>query len=269
MDVRLVVCDIDNTLVEKHQPLTPRAKKAIEDLREKGVMFGLASGRGSKQLRLLEKQWNIKCDILIGGNGAELYDGIDEKLERLYGMKKEWVKECHTLFAHFECDPYVIVEDDLYAYDNSSFTNASFLKNEDRPHIVTKPEEFWEFDAIKTGFRAKPEVVDAMEVLVNQNPSKDYIGFKTETTMFEFGNAYASKGALLEYFCKNHDIPIETVWAFGDMTNDITLLKSAGVGVCMANGSEDTKAVADIITEKPVWKDGWADFIENQILPKL
>ena len=35
MNVRLIVCDIDNTLVEKHQPLTPRAKKAIEDLKAK------------------------------------------------------------------------------------------------------------------------------------------------------------------------------------------------------------------------------------------
>ena len=50
------------------------------------------------------------------------------------------------------------------------------------------------------------------------------------------------------------------------MTNDITLLESAGVGVCMANGSDDCKAVADMITEKPVWEDGWADFIENHIL---
>lgn len=269
MNVRLIVCDIDNTLVEKHQPLTPRAKKAIEDLKAKGILFGLASGRGNKQLRLLEKQWDMKCDILIGANGAELYDGIDEKLERLYIMKKEWVQECHERFAHFECDPYVICGDDLYAYDNSSFTSTSFLKNEDKPHIVSKAEEFWEEDAVKTGFRAKEEVIDTMEALANQHPSKDYIGFKTETTMFEFGNAHASKGTLLEYFCKNHNIPIDSVWAFGDMSNDITLLEAAGVGVCMCNGSDDCKAVADIITDKPVWEDGWADFVEKHILEKI
>lgn len=266
MKARLVVCDIDNTLVEKHQPLTKRTKEAILALKEKGILFGLASGRGSKQLRLIEKQWGIPCDILIGGNGAELYDGIDGTLERLYGMKKEWVQQCHELFAHFECDPYAIIGDDLYAYDNSSFTNASFLKNEDRPHIVKEAKEFWEFDAIKTGFRAKEDVVDAMEALSNANPSKDYIGFKTETTMFEFGNAKASKGRLLKYFCEKHNIEIESVWAFGDMSNDITLLEEAGVGVCMANGSEDTKAVADIITEKGVKEEGWAHFVEEHLL---
>ena len=84
--------------------------------------------------------------------------------------------------------------------------------------------------------------------------------------MYEFGNAEASKGKLLEMFCAKHDIDISKVCAFGDMNNDITLLESAGVGVCMANGSDDCKAVADMITEKPVWEDGWADFIENHIL---
>ena len=180
--------------------------KTILALKEKGVLFGLASGRGSKQLRLLEKQWGIPCDVLIGGNGAELYDGIDGKLERLYGMKKEWVKECHELFAHFECDPYAIIGDDLYAYDNSSFTNASFLKNEDRPHIVKEAWEFWEEDAVKTGFRAKEEVITAMEERMKDVTTEGYIGFKTETTMYEFGHEKASKGTLLLRFCEKHNL---------------------------------------------------------------
>ena len=37
MKAKLVVCDIDNTLVEKHQPLTKRTREAILALKEKGV----------------------------------------------------------------------------------------------------------------------------------------------------------------------------------------------------------------------------------------
>ena len=39
MNVRLIVCDIDNTLVEKHQPLTKRTREAILALKEKGVLL--------------------------------------------------------------------------------------------------------------------------------------------------------------------------------------------------------------------------------------
>lgn len=266
--VALIVCDIDNTLVQKHQPLSLRAKKAINTLKERGVLFGLASGRGIKQLKVLQRQWEISCDVLIGMNGAEMYDGLDKSEHQYYVMKKEWIEECHKRLSGFESDPYIVKNGTVYAKANSSFTNGSqkYLKGEDLPIVVESDEEFWKEDASKTGFRVKEEVMPLIEEHLSKFTFSEYIGFKTESTMYEFGNAKASKGDLLERFCLKHQIPIEEVWAFGDMTNDISLLKSAGVGVCMKNGSDDIKAIADIITEKGVEEDGWADFIENHIL---
>ena len=87
--------------------------------------------------------------------------------------------------------------------------------------------------------------------------------------MYEFCNAKASKGDLLKMFCDEHSIDMKYVWSFGDMTNDITMFEVSGVGVCMLNGSPDAKAAADIITEKPISEDGWADFVENHILKEL
>ena len=74
--VKLVVCDIDNTLVVKRQPLTPRAKKVIDTLNEKGIYFGLASGRPVHHLQSLAEQWNIDAQLYIGMNGAEIYDTL-------------------------------------------------------------------------------------------------------------------------------------------------------------------------------------------------
>ena len=44
---KLIICDIDGTLVVKHQKLTPRTKKIIDDLRSDGVYFGVASNRAA------------------------------------------------------------------------------------------------------------------------------------------------------------------------------------------------------------------------------
>ena len=60
-----------------------------------------------------------------------------------------------------------------------------------------------------------------------------------------------------------NDMSLEEVIAFGDTSNDNEMLKVAGTGVCMLNGSDDTKACADIITEKTCLEDGWADYMEN------
>ena len=48
--VKLVVCDIDNTLVVKHADLSERGKKAVRALQSRGILFGLASGRSVPQI---------------------------------------------------------------------------------------------------------------------------------------------------------------------------------------------------------------------------
>ena len=269
-DVKLVICDIDNTLVQKHQPLTDRARAAILELRSRGVLFGLASGRGTKQLKILDEQWGITSDVLIGMNGAQLYDGLDNTEHMFYEMKPEWLKECFEMLAPFPSDPYVVRDGRvLVREDNGAVIQSQkYLKNQDRAIVVKDDSEFWQLPGTKCGFRVKAEIMPAIEEHLKQFTFEGYIGFKTETTMYEFGHAEANKGKLLKEFCAKHDIDISKVWAFGDMTNDVTLLEAAGVGVCMCNGSDDCKAVADIITEKPVWEDGWADFVENHILNK-
>ena len=52
--IKLILCDIDNTLVPKHQDLSERAVQAIHQLKKSGILFGLASGRSISQLHRLE-----------------------------------------------------------------------------------------------------------------------------------------------------------------------------------------------------------------------
>ena len=51
MTTKLVICDIDATLVNEKKELTPRTKKALIQLHEKGIYFGIASGRPADELK--------------------------------------------------------------------------------------------------------------------------------------------------------------------------------------------------------------------------
>lgn len=265
---KLVICDIDNTLVLKRKNLTARAKKAVDMLRERNILFGLASGRSIDQLHNLESQWDIQSDVLIGFNGSEIYDGLSDLKEQFYTMEPEWIKECMEIMEPFDCNPDLIRNGKVYVrrLDANVASSSAYLKNVDLPIVVENECEFWAEPAVKICFRVKAEDMPAIEAHASKFKNPNYIGFKTENTMFEFCNAKASKGDLLKLFCDRHQIDMKYVYAFGDMTNDISLLKTAGVGVCMLNGSDDAKAAADIITEKGVEEDGWADFTEKYIL---
>ena len=94
---------------------------------------------------------------------------------------------------------------------------------------------------------------------------KNVIGFKTNPMAFEFTVSRASKGVALENFCKIHNIDIKDSMAFGDTSNDNQMLKTAGIGVCLLNGTNDTKDCADFITDFDVDHDGFAQFIHKYL----
>lgn len=265
---RLVICDIDNTLVLKHTQVSERTIRDIKALREKGILFGLASGRNIIQLHELEDQWGIHSDMLVGLNGSELYDGLTDTKERFYEMEPEWIKECFEIMAPFKTNPTVFYDDVTYVGEISETVrkSAKFMKDAKLPHVVKDYSEFWAKKAPKVCFRVDAADMPAIEAAVAAHPSDKWAGFKTEYIMFEFCHIKASKGEIMKKFCERHQIPMEEVMAFGDMTNDISMLKAAGTGVCMRSGSEDAKAVSDLITDKGVEEDGWADFVEKHLL---
>lgn len=266
---KVVVCDIDSTLVVKHQTLTPRARKAIETLRDHGVLFGVASGRPVDELRPLVDSWNIEQDILIAMNGCELFDGITKQQYSYFMMKPEWIKEALEIMKPFECNPMVSLHGVNYVGHHDELVEMSEKYIGKKAHVCNDLSELYQEENAKIMFRVNEEDMPRIEKHVNEHPSVYFKGFKTQPTMMEFANKNASKGYALVEYCKMHDIDLQDVYAFGDTTNDNEMLEVAGVGICMANGSDDTKAIADVITEKGCDEDGWADYVENHILKPL
>ena len=78
---QLVICDIDATLVNEKKELTPRTKEALIKLHEKGIYFGIASGRPVDELKRNKERWDLPFDFdfVMGMNGAELWDGVHQK----------------------------------------------------------------------------------------------------------------------------------------------------------------------------------------------
>ena len=264
---RVVVCDIDKTLVEKYQLLSERAKSVIKTMRENGVYFGVASGRNIRDLQYIIGTWGLNdIDFIVGLNGSELYDGVNDKTYKYFQMEPEWIKETFEILRPFKNNP-VMYYGKAYMcgeYNESVHYSVQYTKAD---YIVAKSEEdFYQEPNAKMMFRINEKDMPALEERIKLFENPNYKGNKTQPNLMEFQHRNASKAYAIEQFCKFHGLTMENVAAFGDTSNDNEMIASAGVGVVMINGSEDTKALADIITEKPCSEDGWADFIENVFL---
>ncbi|MEA5018008.1 MAG: HAD family hydrolase [Erysipelotrichaceae bacterium] len=271
-NIKLVVCDIDGTLVTNDHVLTERTKAIIERLHSQNILFGIASGRSIEQH--LSKQasiWGLSFDfdIIIGLNGAEMWDGINQKQHDYYKLKREWLKEIIELMAPLNLNPYVYVDGMSLYLKNDPAASASALQYRSNYRIVDDVSELYEKETAKILFRMSEERMAEVEPYVKAHSSEHYKAFKTQKTVLEFSDRRVSKAVPLQDFCTINNIDLSQVLSFGDMTNDNELLEASGIGVCLINGGDDTKAIADYITEKSNEEDGFADFLDKHFFDAL
>ena len=267
-NIKVISCDIDGTIVDDTRNIREAAVETINKLRAAGYIFGLASGRPAKDISSKYKEWNIdkQFDFLIGLNGVELYDDSSKETIFYNLLKKEWIKEIIEEMSRFGATVHIYREDYYCSSLETERGWYSAFKNK-RKFVVIPLEDFWSQDNGGLMFRCQldrmPEIEKRLAEINSEN--RGYVGFKTQKDLVEFSNSKANKGYALKKYCELHNIDLNDVMAIGDTTNDNEMLKCC-YGVCMKNGSDDTKACAKTITDKTDKEDGFADFINRYLL---
>ena len=262
--ISVLAADIDGTLALKGGNLMPETRKAFQRLHKEGVLIGVASGRPlDKRIINRAQEWELGFDFdyVIGMNGGELYDKNEGEIEKYYQLKKEDVHDIVSFLAPLPLNVIVYNQgyDDISALHMDAFLIDSQQRNNS---VVTIGDVDYvsRFDTGKIEVHVKPEDMPEVMAVVNAHPSENYVCVKTfegpNHVTIEFIDPHINKGLALRQFSEKYNIPLSEFIAFGDMDNDIDLLKTAGWGVCMINGADTVKAIAQDVTEYGVTEDG-------------
>ena len=270
-DTKLLICDIDGTLTIKGGQLMPKTKRLLETCHEKGILLGLATGRPvDKRTTGRFRTWGLDFDpdLVIGVNGCEIWYKKDQKKERHHLLEKEEVRR--ILDYMWDLDVNVVVFEDGYdkvlARRRDWMIEESMDRNKSNVEFVDK-ERFCQKDVVKLEFHYDEEKYEKkIYELIAKHPSDRSVYTKSFTGTLEFMKPGIDKGVALKIACEKLDIPLNEVIACGDMDNDIPMLEAAGTGVCLANGSKNTKKAADYITEYDVQHDGLGTFFEKYLV---
>jgi Cof subfamily protein (haloacid dehalogenase superfamily) len=263
-NIKLVIADIDGTMVTDSRVLTKRTKRVINMLHDRGIKIGIASGRDYHQLLNDVEYWGFQFpfDIVIGMNGGQLYTGHDKMLREYDLLQPDAIKSIIEMMEPLDLNPFI------YGQNNTMIckrvdpaTKASEERNSMSLHVVKNVAEFWQRPVNKIMFRTTERQMPEVKQWADLHNDPRYIAFKTQTTMLEFTDPKVSKGKALARYAELSGIPLADMMSFGDMTNDNEMLKQAGWGVCMKNGSSDTKASAAYITEDTNNEDGMARYL--------
>ncbi len=265
--IRFIVCDIDGTLYDWDRILSPRTIRVINELHERGYAFGIASGRPYEELVEYASRWGFpfQFDILIGQNGAELFSLKQNRLYEYYKLQPATLKKAIEVMKQFECNPFMYWHQKLLCVKVDAMIHKS-SKTSEREIVVAKDiSDLYAEENVKIMFRMTEEETARAEEWLNSHPDPDFTALKTQSTLIEFMDPRISKGFALEQLREQGEFALDEIMAFGDTTNDNSMLETAGWGVCLINGSDDTKAIADEITRFDCKHDGFADYIEEHL----
>ena len=262
-ELRLVLCDIDSTLINDQRELMPLTKEVFDTLHKNGVYLGIASGRPLDELKLYAKNWKLTYDfdVVIGMNGSSLYDGITDHEYSYFKMKREWLKETLALMKNYEANAFIYRDGKILAQRKDAMMLKSAQSSNKEIIVVKSDEEFYEQENEKIMFRVTLEDMPKIEAFIKAHPSPNYNGFKTQATLLEFADRRINKSYALKKLCLMHDFTLDNVLSFGDTSNDNEMLAVSGLGVCMCNGSADTKQCAKDITKFSNNEEGVAQYI--------
>lgn len=265
-NIKLVLCDIDGTLLNSQQTVSPKTKKALCHLKEKHILLGIATGRSPYSITRLMSEWGLEnhIDYIIGLNGANILDINHQELINTCLLEGQYIQEILEDFKEFDKNIGIFDGPSFHVLEDRE--QASNIAKGDRLELVIDDLTIYHQKSIgKIMFMAKPEIIDQMdEKYQNKIHSQHYRAVRSTPDLLEFMNPALSKLKGIETICHQLKITKENVLVFGDELNDLEMIEGC-VGVAMGNANPKIKAIAQYTT-KSNDENGIGYFLEKYIL---
>ncbi len=267
--MKLIFLDIDGTLTAPGENTPPdSAVEAIEKTRAKGNKVFLCTGRNPDMLRPLLK---YKFDGFISCAGG--YVAVGEKYDEIlydHPMTSEQrdlaLKVLHKngVFCTIEAEGGSWGDENLGSFLNSQGEGNSEIERWRKAlssNLGIKPMSEYDGSPVyKVVIMCldMAQLDEAKKALGNEfNFVLQELKAPAKCINGEIINKEFNKGLGVEIICKKFNVPIEDTVGFGDSMNDLEMIQTVGYSVCMANGSEKLKELADMVCPS-VSEDGLA-----------
>ena len=267
MQYQLLASDFDNTLVPFGEPKPrPAVVKAVKKLQAAGGRFVLSTGRGYCVVHK-EQLGGIRFDYAITCNGACVVDKngtivAEHPLtnEEMYALVDFCEDYNYPLQFNYRDAYYAYCEYDALKafYDAMPKSGLTCLDGEDQDrHLIDMPH---------AAFVVMPpqELAHFNEKFGHLNLHFMQVGGvgKDGWCCYDVVRGGMDKGVGLADLCEKIGLTLADAVAAGDSAHDVGMLKAAGLGCCMSNGTPDAKAAADRVIGD-VREDGLAALIEE------
>jgi Cof subfamily protein (haloacid dehalogenase superfamily) len=249
----LIACDVDGTLFDENETITPRTRDAVRAAVAAGAKFVVATGRPPRWIRPIVDELGF-APMAVCANGAVIYDPASDRVVSARTLPVDALAELAELAIRVIPGAGLAVERiGRTAHDTAT---PQFVSSPGYEHAWLNPDntevsiaDLLSAPAIKLLIRqAGARSADMAAELAKHVGVQGDITYSTNNGLVEIVPLGVSKATGIEEIAKPLGIVSAQVLAFGDMPNDLPMLRWAGHGVAMGNAHPDVLAVANEVT---------------------
>ena len=247
---KLIACDVDGTLVpEGKYDLDPRFYEIFDLMQKKEILFSFVSGRQYSDLITLAPEL-IQEIIYIAANGSVVIEK-DKIIAEIPLTQPDPQLICHDIIQFDDTDYFVSTVNNLYVNPRDP---------EIRDWLSEEPNVIF-IDQIKDIGKIEDQIIKVSLQSNHKDGVEKYFSYfkdkwghlcRVERSGFgwiDFNNS--DKGTALSKLSVLKNFTMEDVMAFGDNSNDQTMLKLAGFSAAMSASHPEVQADADIVLDDP------------------
>ena len=262
-DIRLLLADVDGTLVTKDKVLTERAIAAVHSLHDAGILFALTSGRPPRGMQMLVEPLALTTPIAAFNGGLIAQPDMTVIDERT--IPDALVPAIAAEIARAM---------DVWVYRGADW----YLRDVEAPHVAREqftvqfaPTVVDSLDAITSGVAKIVGVSDDHELVKTvadalHDEYGDHVSAaRSQPYYVDVTHPEANKGGVVLYLSTRYGIPTEQIATIGDMPNDVLMFAHSGLSIAMGQSDREVQRAARRVTSSNE-EEGFATAIERFIL---
>jgi Cof subfamily protein (haloacid dehalogenase superfamily) len=265
--IKLVIADVDGTLVTHDKILTPRAIDSVMKLRAAGIQFAVTSGRPPRGMAMLIDP--LKMDEpLAAFNGGVIIQPDLKTVLRQNVLPADVVKQVVQLILDHKLDVWIYTDSTWYVRD----VNAAHVAREQwtvkfPPVVTTDLNSLVDNIAKVVGVGDDLDVVAKCEKDVQQACGDHASAARSQPYYLDVTHPKANKGEVVLAMSELLKIPPPQIATIGDMPNDVLMFVKSGVSIAMGNASPEVQKSATYVTTSSE-EEGFANAMEKFILQR-
>ncbi|MDI2091401.1 Cof-type HAD-IIB family hydrolase [Commensalibacter oyaizuii] len=264
--IRLLVSDIDGTLIPNNKKLTQETLAAVKKLKDAGIHLCLVSSRPPQGIQMFFKELGIITPF-AALNGGEVIGNNGTILSSM-AMDFQDASEVCDLLQQNDVNAWL-----FGGFDWSVFNiHDQFIAHEmdvvgSKPDVIDRIDQYKNRIVKIEGVTTNTVLLDAMAEKINEKYEGRVKALRSSDHYLDITHPKANKGFAAIELGRQYGIDISEVACIGDMDNDIPMLEIAGLSIAMGQSSSRVCQHAHFQT-KTNEENGWAEAVEKYILPR-